>query len=373
MRFEHHGRHAAGFGHVQAGADLLAVDVVVIQAQHGVDLAGIGGLDEAVDLLQGHEGLGGVLFGQQHGQGGTGPAFDEAAHFGAGTDAAGQQHAGDVGLAGGQAGGDGGQQDVGAVAGGHDELVLGQVAQEVVHVHGGDEVVAHQGVEMGFAGEHFGVQALLQVAHGGAAQGGLVRDGVDQAGLVVSGKDVAQVVGFGAGQAGAVDDGGDDVQGVGGHGVAGHQQGVAHFFGVLAFTAGDEHHGAAQVGGDLGVQFEFEDRVLAQEVGAHAEHEVVAALQFLELLDDVLDDQVAVALIDDGAHFLVGVGEGVAVVLLELEVFQQQVDVRGAVIQLGFIDDGAENGHILHVAAQDGHGAQGDGALAGARARGGKV
>lgn len=65
-----------------------------------------------------------------------------------------------------------------------------------------------------------------------------------------------------------------------------------------------------------------------------------------------------------------GVGEGVRVLHVDLEVFEHEVDVRVAVIQLRLVDDGPEEGHVAHVAAEHLHGAQGDGAFARQGARG---
>ena len=77
--------------------------MVLVEAQHGVDLAHVAGFDEAVDFLQGRDGPVGVKLGEQNGQGRAGPALNEFADFLRRAQAAGEQHARDVRLGRGQA------------------------------------------------------------------------------------------------------------------------------------------------------------------------------------------------------------------------------------------------------------------------------
>ncbi len=147
-------------------------------------------------------------------------------------------------------------------------------------------------------------------------------------------------------------------------------QGLADIFGAGFVAARYQHDRATQVGRDLGIELKFKDRILAQKIRAHAQHEIVLQKNFLEFLDDVFQQQIARTLIDDFARLGMGIGEGIRIIHVDLEMLKHQVDVRVAVIQLRLVDDGPEEGHVAHVTAEHLHGAQGYGAFAGQRPRG---
>ena len=143
---------------------------------------------------------------------------------------------------------------------------------------------------------------------------------------------------------------------------------------MVAMVAVDHQHDrAAEVGGDLRVELEFVDGVLAQEVRAFHEDELVFGLELLELLHDGLDDQVMIAAVDDLAGLLVGVDEGLRIVLPQFELLHHEMDVRVAVGHLGGVDDGPENGHVAHTETEHVHDAQSRGGLAGQGACGGEI
>ena len=364
LEFKHHGRDAAAALAADAVFDFLAVDVLFKQAQHAVDLAQVARFDGGDDALQGHKGLVGVVRGHEDGQGGTSPALDKFAHLIRGTDTAGKQHTRDVGGGGRQARGNGGQQHVGAVAGGDDKLVLGNVSQHVVHMHGRDQVVAHQRIKAFFAKQHFCVQTFFHVSHGGLADGGVVGHRENKGAVFLRAEVAAQFVQLCLREVAAVHNGGNHIQSVGLKAVHGDLERIANILGAHIVAAGDQQNRAAQVGGNFGIELEFKNRVFSKKIGANAQNEIIGFQQLFVLLDDVFDKQVARTLVDDLTGLVLGVGKGVSVVHVELEVFKHQMDVGVAVVPQGFVDDGTEKSHLAHAAGEQLHGPKGNGALA---------
>ena len=229
-------------------------------------------------------------------------------------------------------------------------------------MHGGNDKVGHQGIRVLRAGEKFRVRAAGHVVQRRAGQSGIFRNIVDEWLTLCGVEGRAQAVEFGSGQGDAVDDGRSDIA------VLHHVQhaclnGLADFRQAHVLAANHEKHGGVEVAGNFGIQIEFENRILAAEVRAKAKNEIVFFLQGFEFVEDGLLQSRGGFLGDDFVGFVFRVGEGVCVVLVQLEIFQHEMDVGILVVKLGQGNDGAENGDFACHAAQKLHDAKGNGAF----------
>ena len=271
------------------------------QGEGRVDLAVVVRLDLAVQFVQRLDGLVGVVLHRQDGDGHARPAFDEAMDVGCGLEAAGEQQARDVGIGRGKTRGEAREDDVGTVAGRDDEAALRDVVEEVADLHGGDDVVVHQRVEATVPVEHLCAEPLLDVVHGGLAEGGLFGEHVHgervrAVDLALEALDDLFALGFGDG--GAVDDRRDHVEALLVEKVDGQLRRGDELTGGLLLAVGHHHDGAAEVGGDVGVEFELERGILAEKVGALAEHEIVGVFELLVLLEDVVQKGGVLTVVD---------------------------------------------------------------------------
>ena len=328
-------------------------------AEGRVDLAGITGLDGSLHLLDELGSAEGVMLGDQNGQRGRGDTLKDF-HGGIGrSQAAGEQNAGNIGLVAGDLGGDGSKQDVGAVAGGDDQEILFQVGKEVIHMHGGDEEIGDQHLGMFGTADEFGVEGAGHVAERRAAESLILGNGVDEGLFAIAGEAAAKPGKLCVGEVGAVDDSGDQVT-VAGHGLHAHMDDLAQFR-------------QTDIAGDIRVELEFKRRILAAEVGAEAEDEVILGLKGFEFLEDAFFEGALGIAVDDVVGLVFRVSEGVAVVLLELEIFKEQIDCAVLLVEFRLGDDRPEDRDFAGLRAQELHDAEGDGALAGMRAGSGDV
>ena len=363
---EHLGRDPGGPLLDHPVAQLGHVDVLGKAAQRGGDALRVAGFDAAVQGVELLHGLVGVALGGQHRDRHAGPALDELVHVGGHVQAAGEHDAGDVRVGAGKPGGQGGQDDVRPVAGGDDQGAGPDVFQEVPDLHGGHQVVVHQRLEAGVAVEHVGVEPAADVVDGRLAQLLVLGDDVDgQRVLAVAGIDVAEEV-RGHAFGGAVDHAGQAVHALFFQGVQGGLGDVGHLVLVLVAARGDHQHGRADVGRDVRVEVELEGRVLALEVGALAQDEVVLFFQRLEFVQYIFKNQGVLAGVDQLAGLFERVGVGVVVGDGQLELVDHQRDVVVQLALARIVDDGAEDGDVVQFAQQHLHDAEDHGGLAAA-------
>ena len=342
------------------------------EAKSRVDLAGIAGFDGSLHLLDELGSAEGVMLGDQNGQRSCGNAFKDF-HGGIGrSQAAGEQNTGNIGLVVGDLGGDGSQQDVGAIAGGDDQEILFQVGKEVIHMHGGDEEIGDQHLWMFGTADEFGVERAGYVAERRAAKSLILGNGVDEGLFAIAGEAAAKPGKLCIGEVGAVDDSRDQVT-VTGHGVHARVDDLSQFGQVLVLAAHHEEDGSTDVTGDIRVELEFKGRILAAEISAEAEDEVILGFEGFEFLEDAFFKGALGITVDDVVSLVFRVREGVAVVLLELEIFEEQIDCAVLLVEFRLGDDRPEDRDFAGLRAQELHDAEGDGALAGMRAGSGDV
>ena len=148
---------------------------------------------------------------------------------------------------------------------------------------------------------------------------------------------------------------------------------LAQFRQILVFAAHHEKDRGTDIAGDIRVELEFKRRILAAEVGAEAEDEVILGLKGFEFLEDAFFEGALGIAVDDVVGLVFRVSEGVAVVLLELEIFKEQIDCAVLLVEFRLGDDRPEDRDFAGLRAQELHDAEGDGALAGMRAGSGDV
>ena len=279
----------------------------------------------------------------------------------AAANAASDEDTGDVGIGRGNTAGEAGDDDVGAVAGGDDEAAFLDVVEEVADLHRRHQVIAHQVEHARLAIEHLGTEPTLDVVDGRIAQGLVLRDDVER--KVAA--ELLTALGIGGGVAqeglrGAVDDTTGEIQSLLLQGVDGDGGVGADLLGGLVAAGGDDQHRGAEIGGDVGVEIEFKARVLATEVSALAEHEIVLGFELFVFLEDVFVKNFFLAGGDQLARLAQGVGVGVGVLDIELEVFEHQVEIVVDPAKDMIVDDRAKKGDTANLFENHLHDAEDD-------------
>jgi len=153
----------------------------------------------------------------------------------------------------------------------------------VVHVHGGDEIVAHERIEAVFTKEDFRVQAFFYVSHGRLADGGVVGHGENKGAAILRAEVRAQLVQLCLRKVAAVHNGGNHIQRVRLEAVHGDLERITNVFGAHIVAAGDQNDRAAQVGSYFGIEFKLKNRVFGEKISADAQYEIVGLQQFFVL------------------------------------------------------------------------------------------
>ena len=228
----------------------------------------------------------------------------------------------------------------------------------MLQVHRGDLALAHDPLQVRRLAEMVaGAQGLHHLADGGAVEFGHL-------GQVEVGHPVEVVAADRPGQClhqplvQAVDKGGEMVAAAVADTLGLDADLLAQLLDALLPAVDDADVGGAQVRRNLQVDVEIERRGEAVAVEPLTEYEVILPLQRLELADEPRVEFAALVVGEHHLHFGDPVAVGLAVLHLQAEMFQHEIDVP--VPGLPVFDDGAEEGDAADPAVKklhhsDGH------------------